>query len=348
MLKKKVILGMSGGMDSSMAAVLLQKQGLEVIGVTLQTHTEANNKHIIEAQELAQSLKIEHHLIDCRSEFRKEVITYFADEYINGRTPNPCVHCNQTIKWKFLLEMAISQNCDFISTGHYVRAKQIDNNYYILKGLDPAKDQSYFLWNLNQEILSKALFPLGELRKAEVRDLARELGYHDMASKKESMGVCFLNGTDYREYLKKFLPPDHEALKQGPVIDQNNTVLGQHDGYPFYTLGQRKGIEGVAKGQCVIDIDYKRRALVAGDRNQLYTNKVLLNEFMITPDQSLWKDQEVFIRIRGLDSVPGYQGYIKETNSKLHVMFEKDVWAITPGQSIVIYQNDVVIGGGIV
>jgi len=347
-MNKRVILGMSGGMDSSMSAILLQRQGYKVIGATLQTHTKADDKNIMDAQNLAKSLQIEHHLIDCRDEFKKEVITYFADEYINGRTPNPCVYCNRTIKWKYLLDLALQLDCDQIATGHYVRVLQENNQYYIKKGMDPAKDQSYFLWNLSQEVLSKAIFPLGQLKKTEVRQLTSELGYQNIADKKESMGVCFLAGTDYRDYLTRFLTEDHPSLQAGPVIDSNNNQLGHHDGFPFYTIGQRRGIEGVAKGQCVVGIDPARKALIAGDRNELYTKQLYLKEYSLTPNTSLWENREVFIRVRGLDSVPGYYGKIKTNNDSLEVYFNEDVWAITPGQSIVFYQDDKLIGGGIV
>ncbi|MCU4175001.1 tRNA 2-thiouridine(34) synthase MnmA [Carboxylicivirga sp. N1Y90] len=345
---KKVILGMSGGMDSSMAAVLLLQNGYEVIGATLQTHTGESDRHIVEAKALASKLNIEHHLIDCRQDFKETVIAYFANEYIEGRTPNPCVYCNETIKWKYLLELAKQLQCAHIATGHYVRVKKQNDYYYIQKGLDPAKDQSYFLWNLSQKVLSRALFPLGHLHKREVRELAENLGYKQIADKKESMGVCFLSGTDYRDYLKTILPTDHHAFANGPIVDENNQVLGQHDGYPFYTIGQRRGIEGVVKGKCVIAIDPKNRTLVSGDRNQLYTDSILLGNFKLTANQQLWMNREVFIRIRGLDSVPGYVGHISIKNDKLKVQFNEDVWAITPGQSIVFYQDDLLIGGGIV
>ncbi|MBS2098989.1 tRNA 2-thiouridine(34) synthase MnmA [Carboxylicivirga linearis] len=346
-MKKRVILGMSGGMDSSMSAILLQRQGYEVIGATLQTHTEANDKNIVDAQNLAKSLQIEHHLIDCRNEFKKEVITYFADEYINGRTPNPCVYCNRTIKWKYLLDLALQLDCDHIATGHYVRVLKENKYFYIQKGMDPAKDQSYFLWNLSQDVLSKAIFPLGQLKKTEVRALASELGYQNIADKKESMGVCFLAGTDYRNYLKKLLTSDHPSLQPGPVIDSNNNVLGHHEGFPFYTIGQKRGIEGVANGQCVVSINPERRALITGKKSDLFTNQIHLHEYSLTTDKSLWQDREVFIRVRGLDSVPGYQGKIEINNNSLAVYFNEDVWAITPGQSIVFYQDDKLIGGGI-
>ena len=348
MTKQRVLLGMSGGMDSSMSAVLLQQKGYEVIGATLLTHTDAHTDSIVSAQALAAKRGIEHHLIDCRVAFKDEVIAYFADEYTKGRTPNPCIRCNETIKWKYLLELAEELDCQHISTGHYVRRSTLNNIHYIKKGVDPAKDQSYFLWNLSQKVIAKALFPLGELRKAEVRELARKLGYTDIADKKESMGVCFLSGTDYREYLTQLLPKDHPALASGPVVDENNKVLGQHDGYPFYTIGQRRGIEGVAKGKCVVAIDAERKTLIAGNREALMAKSVSLKEALLTTDVSLWQNQKVFVRIRGLDSVPGYWATVNYSNNTLVVHFDNEVWALTPGQSVVAYHHDMLIGGGIV
>ncbi|MBK3516519.1 tRNA 2-thiouridine(34) synthase MnmA [Carboxylicivirga marina] len=347
MEKKRILLGMSGGMDSSMSAVLLQQQGYEVIGATLLTHTDETDSNIIAAHKLANERHIKHHLIDCRTQFKNTVIQYFIDEYTNGRTPNPCIKCNETIKWKLLLEAAEKYQCDYIATGHYVRKEQLNGRYYIKKGIDPNKDQSYFLWNLNQTTISKALFPLGELHKQEVRQLARELGYTDIADKKESMGVCFLSGTDYREYLKELLNPNHPAFSSGNVVDEHNTILGKHDGFPFYTIGQRRGIEGVAKGKCVVRIDAKNQELIVGTRETLNTSSVTLSNYQLTDNTSLWKDQKVFIRIRGLDSVPGYWGTISINSQSLSIDFDEDVWAITPGQSIVIYDKDIIIGGGI-
>ncbi|WP_430813069.1 tRNA 2-thiouridine(34) synthase MnmA [Carboxylicivirga sp. RSCT41] len=346
--KKRVLLGMSGGMDSSMSAVLLQQEGYEVVGCTLQTHTDDSDASIIAAKKLAKERNIDHHVIDCRNEFRETVIRYFADEYLNGRTPNPCIKCNETIKWKYLLEKAAVLECEFIATGHYVQKALVDGRYYIQKGADPNKDQSYFLWNLSQKVISKAIFPLGALHKQEVRDLARQLGYGEIADKKESMGVCFLAGTDYRNYLTELLSEDHPALSAGEVIDENNKILGHHDGFPFYTIGQRRGIEGIAKGKCVVAINPEKKQLIAGERESLNARSLTLTSFSICDDESLWKNKQLFIRIRGLDSVPGYWGKISVTDGSLHIIFDEEVWAITPGQSIVIYTNDMIIAGGIV
>ncbi len=346
--KQRVLLGMSGGMDSSMSAVLLQQQGYEVIGATLLTHTDENNESIIAAKDLAEKRGIEHCLVDCRKTFKDEVIAYFADEYIKGRTPNPCIRCNETIKWKYLLDMAEELNCQHIATGHYVRKATLKGVHYIQKGIDPAKDQSYFLWNLSQKVIEKALFPLGILHKKEVRELARSLGYTNIADQKESMGVCFLSGTDYREYLSGLLVDNHPALSPGPVVDRENKVLGQHDGFSFYTIGQRRGIEGIAKGKCVVAIDADNKTLIAGKREELMAQSVELQDYYITPDTELWTSQKLFIRIRGLDSVPGYSGMVELNGNNLLVNFDDDVWALTPGQSVVFYTNDILIGGGIV
>ena len=346
--KKKVLLGMSGGMDSSMAAVLLQQQGYEVIGATLLTYADEDLPGIQEARTLANNLGIEHHTIDCKATFKKEVIAYFVEDYLNGRTPNPCIRCNETIKWKYLLQWADQLDCGFISTGHYVQKCSENNFHYIVKGVDPAKDQSYFLWNLSQKVIQRAIFPLGQLHKKEVRELARSLGYNTFADKKESMGVCFLSGTNYKEFLTNLLPTDHQAMQPGDVINTDNQIIASHEGYPFYTLGQRKGIEGLEAGQCVVTIDPKNNRLKTGHRDSLYANQVALPYFKITTDTSLWQNRNVFIRVRGIDSVPGYDGTISIEDDALRVRFETPVWGMMPGQSIVIYQEDKLIGGGIV
>lgn len=346
--KQKVLLGMSGGMDSSMAAVLLQQQGYEVIGATLLTYADEDLPGIQEARKLACNLGIEHHTINCKDAFEKEVIAYFVEDYLNGRTPNPCIRCNETIKWKYLLQWADQLDCEYISTGHYVQKSSANNYHYIVKGVDPAKDQSYFLWNLSQEVIQRAIFPLGQLHKKEVRELARSLGYTTFADKKESMGVCFLSGTNYKQFLTNRLPNEHLAMQPGDVINGDHQIIANHEGYPFYTLGQRKGIEGLEAGQCVVAIDPKNNRLQTGPRDSLLNTQVTLPHFQITPDTSLWHKQKVFIRVRGIDSVPGYDGTISIEDGALLVQFETPVWGMMPGQSIVIYQEDKLIGGGIV
>ncbi len=345
----RVLLGMSGGIDSSAAALMLREKGYEVTGLTLLTYaTEQQSPWVNDARELAGRLNIEHHVIDSRKEFRRDVIDYFVKSYLEGKTPNPCIRCNEVIKWKFLYDLSEKFNCNFISTGHYVSKVEQNGFYYIRKGIDPAKDQSYYLWNIDQDILKKALFPLGNLTKEEIKQYSKENGIVQSKNRKESMGVCFLQNSDYRDYLRSTLPSGHPAIQPGNIIDRNSNVIGTHNGFPFYTIGQKRHIENIPPGHCVTNIIADKNLLVVGRQEDLYSDTVNLKTFHITPDTSLWKNQTVFIRIRGVDKVPGYFGKLEEENDSLTVQFEKPVWALTPGQSLVFYQNNLVIGGGIV
>ncbi len=345
----RILLGMSGGIDSSTAALMLQKQGYEVVGLTLLTFkSEEDSPWVQDARELAIKLNIEHHVIDSRKEFKRDVIDYFVNSYLKGETPNPCIRCNEVIKWKFLLDLSEEFKCDFISTGHYVRKAEKEGVFYIRKGIDPAKDQSYYLWNIGQDILKKAIFPLGDFTKEEIKKISAGNVHPGEKRNKESMGVCFLQDKDYRDYLNSVLPDGHHALQEGDIINSKNEVIGKHDGFPFYTLGQKRHIENIPAGHCVTKIIADKNQLVVGKREDLFSETVSLKTFRVTPDPSLWKDQKVFIRIRGIDKVPGYFGTIEKRNATLHVSFDEPVWALTPGQSLVFYHDDMVIGGGIV
>jgi tRNA-specific 2-thiouridylase len=348
MMKQKVLLGMSGGIDSSVAAMLLLHKGYEVIGLTLVTHGSETEHGGMDAVKLASDLGIEHHLADCRSDFKTHVIDYFTNSYINGQTPNPCVRCNEVLKWKWLYEWSLKLACDLIATGHYVRQVIHHDQCYIQKGTDPAKDQSYFLWNLNQDLLQKATFPLGSLTKTEVKQLAAKFGFPTLSKKKESMGVCFLQNSNYRSYLKQHLPSDHRALQKGSVINLENEIIGEHEGYVNYTLGQKKHLDNIKRNHCVVKIIPEKNQIVVGPKDQLLKQTIQLSQFRLTTDKTLWQGQDIFIRIRGIDSAPGYHGRLLPEGENLTVWFNEPVWALTPGQSIVLYQNDWVIGGGIV
>ncbi len=339
---------MSGGVDSSVAVILLRQQGFEVIGISLLTYTSEKKLPGIDAAvKLAVRHNIEHHIIDSREEFNRDIIDYFVNSYLKGETPSPCVKCNEVIKWKFLYNLAEEFDCNFIATGHYVRKTEVDGYYYIQKGIDAVKDQSYYLWNLNQDILKKAVFPLGEYHKKKIKEIAENNDFSSVTDKKESMGVCFLLNKDYRDYIKDKLPYNHPAIQPGNITDTNDNVIGRHIGFPFYTIGQKRYIENIPSNHCVIKIDSKNNRLITGHRDKLYSNSVTLNTFRITTDQSLWKNKKVFIRIRGIDSSPGYFGKIVINTDALTVTFDNPVWAITPGQSLVLYQDDIVIGGGV-
>ena len=353
MKKNKVLLGMSGGVDSSMSAYYLLEQGYEVIGITFNTVTPLSSpdsrQFIAEAKKLAERLNFEHHVIDVYDDFKKEVIDYFVDEYLHGRTPNPCIRCNETIKWKLLFEHAERLDCAKISTGHYVNVIEKEGFYYIEKGIDPAKDQSYFLWNLPQTILAKCLFPLGKMIKVDVKTKALNLGFNTMASKKESMGVCFLHGQDYRDFINTIKPQLKQELSKGDIINKQGEKIGTHDGFPYYTIGQKRGLNlQKNQGEYVACIDSKNNRLITAPKNTLFSSSVVLREYISCNPEYINKPQQVDIRIRGLDAVPPTPGTIKLLNGNLHVEFSNPVWALTPGQSIVFYEKNIVVGGGIV
>ena len=340
---------MSGGIDSSAAALILQEQGYEVAGMTLLTYkSEAESPWVQDARELASTLGIEHHVIDSRKEFKRDVIDYFVNSYLKGETPNPCIRCNEVIKWKFLFDISGQLGCDHISTGHYVQKAEKNGLFYIRKGVDPAKDQSYYLWNIGQDVLKKALFPLGAFTKEDIRKFSEKHVFFKRKKKKESMGVCFLQNNNYRDYLKTVLPANHPALQKGDIVDAENNIIGKHNGFPFYTIGQKRHIENIPPGYCVTKINAEKNRLVVGKRDELLTTAVTIKTFRITPDTSLWQDKKVFIRIRGVDKVPGYFGHLTTDGNSMTVTFDEPVWALTPGQSLVFYHDDWVIGGGIV
>ncbi|WP_291859526.1 tRNA 2-thiouridine(34) synthase MnmA, partial [Marinilabilia sp.] len=244
-VNNRVILGMSGGLDSTMSALLLKQQGYQVIGLTLKTwhlHPEQYNQELQKASSLARELGIEHSILDISQAFKKEVVDYFCEEYQTGRTPNPCNRCNPLIKWPWLIKKADELNCFWVATGHYVQKEKEDDRWYIKKGADHSKDQSYFLWNLNQDILERAIFPLGNLSKREVRKMALAYGLNETARKKESMGVCFLGGTNYRDFLLQKQENTELPVRKGEIVDEAGTTLGSHPGLAFYTVGQKKGL----------------------------------------------------------------------------------------------------------
>ncbi len=351
--KTRVLLGMSGGVDSSMSAWYLQQMNYEVVGITFNTLSpmSSNKSHdyIQEAKDLAQRLNIEHHVMDVYNDFKASVIDYFVDEYLNGRTPNPCIRCNETIKWKLLYEESERLHCDKIATGHYVRLHQQNNISYIQKGVDPVKDQSYFLWNLPQHVLNKCVFPLGNFLKSEVKEKARDLGFNHMAGKKESMGICFLQGENYRDFITRLKPEINQQLAEGTVKNQQGESIGKHDGFPLYTIGQKRGLYlDKNQGECVAKIDAQNNILVTAPKNTLYSDTLSIENFVLCDSGNIDEDLFVDIRIRGLDAVPPTPGKISISDKELNVSFDKPVWALTPGQSIVFYTNDIVIGGGIV
>ena len=273
---------MSGGIDSTVAAVMLHNEGYEVVGITMKTWDYAssggskketgccNLDSINDARAVAVELGFPHYIVDIRDEFGDAVIEDFVSEYIAGRTPNPCVLCNTHIKWTALIKRAKQMECEFIATGHYAQVREENSRYVISKGLDETKDQSYVLWGISQENLAMSRFPLGGFRKKEIRKMCEEWGYTELAKKNESYEICFIPDNDYHGFLKRRVPGLEEKVEGGSFVDREGNVIGKHEGYPFYTIGQRRGL-GVALGEpmFVTDIDAATNTVVLGEEEDL-------------------------------------------------------------------------------
>lgn len=341
MSRKRVLLGMSGGIDSTAACEMLLAQGYEVVGLTLLT-CDASAKAVDEAAALAKRFNIEHHAADVRQCFKRLVIDPFIQSYLSGETPNPCIDCNPTIKFKQLEEWADQLDCEYIATGHYVRTEQADGHIYVRAGADAKKDQSYFLWRLTQQQLRRAIFPLGEWTKEQVREHLERFGLKEKAKEGESMEICFFTG-DYRDFLRDNLPNADELIKPGAFIDSEGRKLGTHQGYPLYTIGQRKGLN-IALGHpaYVLKTNPQKNTVMLGEASQL------LASYMLT-DTPVWvagvPAEGLTVRIR-YRSRP-VACHIVRTLPDGHTLirFDEPISAITPGQSAVFYRDDIVVGG---
>lgn len=344
---------MSGGIDSSVAAMLLMEQGYEVIGATLRLwseHDDFDNKstpnYLSEAKSLADKLGIKHHVIEVKEKFYNEVISYFKNEYINGRTPNPCAKCNVVLKWHELNTLAEQEQCSYIATGHYVNKINSNNTYYITKGIDPDKEQSFFLWGLGQHILKKAVFPLGGLTKEKVRQIADEKGFVKLKNKKESTGACFLADNNYQAFLQREFKNKNILPGYGNFTDEGGQVLGKHNGYPFYTVGQRRGLGLVPKEPYyVTKIQPHTNTVVLGNRNSLYKHTMLVENYNVVNKDDF--NGEVITRIRyRKQSALSTVSFI--SNSLLKVQFIEPEWSIAPGQTAAFYRGEKLLGGGFI
>ena len=353
---KRVLVGMSGGIDSSSACIMLQEQGYEVVGVTMRTwdipsHFSTPGQElpdeVLEAQELAARLGIEHHVADVRKEFKEVIVRYFIDEYMRGRTPNPCVMCNPLFKERILCEWADRTNCEWIATGHYCRLEDIGEHRYIVTGDDPTKDQSYFLWKLPQEILKRMLFPLGGMTKTEVRRYLASKGFEAKAEGGESMEICFID-KDYREFLKEHCPDIDERIGPGWFVDSKGIKLGQHKGFAYYTVGQRRGLEiALGKPMYVLKINPNKNTVMLGDAEQLRTEYMLVEGVNAVDMDKLLSCPDLSVRIR-YRSRPIPCRIAQVDGSHLLVKFLEEASAITPGQSAVFYEHNRVLGGGFI
>ncbi len=355
--KGRILVAMSGGIDSTVAAVMLAEEGYEVVGVTMKTWDYQNSggskketgccslDSINDARAIAVKYGIHHLILDIRDEFGDFVIDNFVDEYLAGRTPNPCVLCNTHIKWEALLKRANQLDCEFIATGHYAQIREENSRFVISKGLDHHKDQSYVLWGLTQESLARTKFPLGGYHKTDIKQMALDRGFTELVKKPESYEICFVPDNDYRGFLKRKVEGLEEKVNGGNFVDASGKVLGKHKGYPFYTVGQRKGLE-IALGEpmFVLGIYPETNTVVLGREEELSRNGMWVRNINLQKYAQINEPIEALTKVRYKD--PGTMANIVQIDHKMKVEFNAKVKGIAPGQSAVFYEGNDVLGGG--
>ena len=357
MSKGKVLMAMSGGIDSTIASILLHEEGYEVIGITMKTwdyQSSGSSKKetgccslesINDARSIAVKMGFNHYILDIREEFGDYVIDYFTEEYMSGRTPNPCVLCNTHIKWEALLKRAKNLDCNYIATGHYAKVRSENDRYVVSKGIDKKKDQSYALWGISQKNLSQTIFPLGELNKEEIKKIAIKNGYKNLVDKSESYEICFVPDDDYRGFLKKRIKNIDKKVGEGNFLNENGEIIGRHKGYPFYTIGQRKGL-GIALGYpvYVTEIKHKTNEVVLGTFDELKRDGMYVKKLNMMKYDKITGKTDADTKIRYNDI--GSSSIIEQIDDTIKVFFGNGVNAITPGQAAVFYEKDDIIGGG--
>ena len=355
-MKKKVVVGMSGGVDSSVAAMLLKEQGYDVIGVTMQIWQdeeeearEANGgccglSAVDDARRVAQRLEIPYYVMNFKKEFKCHVMDYFVAEYLRGHTPNPCIACNRYVKWESLLQRSLEIGADYIATGHYARIDRLPNGRYaICNSVTASKDQTYALYNLTQEQLAHTLMPVGEYTKDEIRGMAEEAGL-PVAHKPDSQEICFVPDNDYASFI------DREAGTKVPgpgnFVTEDGRILGRHKGITHYTLGQRRGLElPMGERVFVTAIRPETNEVVIGSNQELFTDKVLCDRVNYMAVEDLTEPARVLAKIR-YNHKGEYGTLTKQPDGKVLCTFDAPVRAATPGQAMVFYQDEHVLGGG--
>lgn len=357
MEKKKVVVGLSGGVDSSVAAYLLKKQGYDVIGVTMQIWQEEDIEEqeenggccglsaVDDARRVAQILDIPYYVMNFRKEFKERVIDYFNQEYLEGRTPNPCIACNRYVKWESLLKRSLDIGADYIATGHYARVEQLPNGRYAIRNSVTAKkDQTYALYNLTQEQLSRTLMPVGEYTKEEIRQIALEAGL-PVAHKKDSQEICFVPDNDYAGFIEEHTG---RKIEKGNYVLENGEVIGEHQGIIHYTIGQRKGLNlSMGHPVFVTEIRPEKNEVVIGENEDLFVRSLICDRVNYMAIDGINEELRLTAKIRY--NHPGASCVLKQIGEdKVQVTFDEPQRAVTPGQAVVFYQGEHVAGGGII
>jgi len=350
----RVVVAMSGGVDSSVAAALLKQQGHEVIGMMMRLWSEPGSEAanrccapdaIVMARRVAARLEIPFYAVDAKHIFRDVVVQYFMDEYAQGNTPNPCLACNRYLRWGFLLQRALTLGANYLATGHYARvAGDGKGKFQLLRGVDPQKDQSYVLSVLTQEQISHSLFPVGEYTKPQVRQLARDFGL-PVAEREESQDLCFLGDEDYRDFLRRYVPA---VEKPGPIVTRKGQHLGEHRGLAFYTIGQRKGL-GISSSvpMYVLAKDTSENCLIVGREDDLGGQELTARNVNWVCGDPPVETIRVLVKIR-YKAMDAWASVSPLDGSRVHVRFDALLRDITPGQVVVFYEGDICLGGGII
>lgn len=330
MSSKKVVLGYSGGIDSLAAVDILQSQGFEVVALTLDMC--GDEALVAQACASAVACGVKFDSINCQELFGREIKEYFISEYISGRTPAPCTRCNPLIKWRLLAEYAQVNNIFHIATGHYFRIEEHNGKLYVARAADRRKDQSYYLWGLKQETLQRAITPMADIIKEHINTTKR----------KESMGVCFLEGRPYSQYLRR----ECGEMAHGDIVDKDGHIVGRHNGLAYYTVGQKRG-EGIPSGSLIIGLDNNRNSLIIGQDKDLYHMYLHIEDCNIIDESELLNSSDITVIIRGIGRNPeGYANRIERVGSGYKITLSSPAWACAAGQPVVLYRGDRVIGGG--
>lgn len=332
-MSRSVVLGFSGGIDSCTAAERLRDEGYRVVALTINT---TNDQKLLEtAKAKAQEIGVEWLEYNATERFRREIIDYFISSYANGHTPAPCTLCNTRIKWPILCEVADKLGIHHVATGHYLDIVERDGHLYIARALDNNKDQSYYLWGVDEETLRRMLTPMRQVLKSDIRE--------NFTNKKESMGICFLNGAHYTDFLSS----QGAALTSGDVINNKSEVVGRHNGIARYTIGQRRGV-GIPEGMRIVGLDAERNRLIVGDNSELYKQKLYITNCRITNPEELLSADDITIMIRGIGRNPERPVKVERHSDGYCVTCDDAAWAPAIGQPLVFYRNNLVIGGGII